>query len=376
MITKNGYLRLPFRRQRVGSSSSPSITAQWTSTLASMTSMTSHTTYFYQNARSLSNSAKRSSSTFLLHTEHLSANQGSTSSDDGDGRSSKPYSSIVFLHGLLGNGRNLKTFARNVVKKKASQPQYEQRPVHQSSLGGILVDLPGHGKSRLTVDQKNGTPYSFARCVDDIHSTMLAQTQKASPSSMPQILVGHSWGGRLALEYTARQASVQEEEQTMDSCWLIDTVPGVANDSVNRVIDAVSEIVQASTVLDKNQLIEVLVDKYKIDTATAQWLASSYNLPDDQRSTIDFGFDLHLVRDIQSEFGTQDFMGLLFEILDRSPTAVHLVRGGRNTAWTVPILNDLGKLQKDFPTKFGLHTLPKAGHWVHIDDQTGLVNLF
>ena len=355
----------------------------------------------------------------LLHTEELLGNtttpNGGSKRDLDDGRGGNvadPYS-IIFLHGLLGNGRNLKTFARNVVKKQQQKEQIlESMSSSSSSLllhhekhyhcqSGILVDLPGHGKSRLSVDDKNGIPYSFERCVQDVqHSTTVASRPSCA---VPKILVGHSWGGRLTLEYTARQVQQQRQQQQqsqsenltkdvdnddnendqqsmLHSAWLLDTVPGVANDSVNRVLDAVDQIEEQSShggILDKKQLVETLTDRFKIDMATSQWLASSYKLPDDTgKENVDFGFDLHVVKDIFPEFGTQDFMGMVYEILVNGTTQLHVVRGGKNTAWTVPILNDLQKLQKDFPTKFGLHVLPKAGHWVHIDDQKGLVDLF
>ena len=372
--------------------------------------------------RSFSTSRSNGSSIpppILLHTEELLGNTTTSDgskkdSDDGRGGNiADPYS-IVFLHGLLGNGRNLKTFARNVVKKQQQKEQIlesmSSSSMSSSSLllhhekhyhcqSGILVDLPGHGKSRLSVDDKNGIPYSFERCVTDVlHST----TVTSRPSGVvPKILVGHSWGGRLTLEYTARQVQQRQQQQSqsdqlrtdynndddendqnsiLHSAWLLDTVPGVANDSVNRVLDAVDQIEEQSShggVLDKKQLVETLTDRFKIDVATSQWLASSYRLPDETgKDNVDFGFDLHVVKDIFPEFGTQDFMGMVYEILVNGTTQLHVVRGGKNTAWTVPVLNDLQKLQKDFPTKFGLHVLPKAGHWVHIDDQKGLVDLF
>ena len=113
-----------------------------------------------------------------------------------------------------------------------------------------------------------------------------------------------------------------------------------------------------------------------MDKGVAQWLASSYNA-----KTGDFGFDLDLVRNIQPEFANQDFVGLLRSILEANSdsatsTDVHLVRGGKNDAWSVPVLAELDALVKEFPQTFHVHVLPSAGHWVHVDDLPGLVGLF
>ena len=112
-----------------------------------------------------------------------------------------------------------------------------------------------------------------------------------------------------------------------------------------------------------------------MDKGVAQWLGSSYN-----RQTGDFGFDLDLVRNIQPEFANQDFVGLLRSILEANDsttsTDVHLVRGGKNDAWSVQVLAALDALVKEFPLTFHVHVLPTAGHWLHVDDLPGLVSLF
>jgi len=274
--------------------------------------------------------------TVPLHSETLP-----TSSAESDHRT-------VFLHGLLGNGRNLKTFAKQVCKETNST--------------GYLVDLRGHGKSRLTSNDTQ-LQHSFAACVEDI----VFATESIPVTSV----VGHSWGGRMALQYAAKKSP-----DSLERVWLLDTVPGKANESVEKVIDTVDQVVtniQASSLtMDKKQLIQEL-RKAGLDQGIAMWLASSFD-------GSDFGFDLSVVHDILPEFATQDFHGLLEEILTKD-IKVDLVRGGKNQEWSsgpdgMSTLRELEEFQRQYPDRFSVHVLPKAGHWVHVDDLKGLVQLF
>jgi esterase len=330
-----------------------------------------------------------------LHTEWVPNTASlSMTADNNNINSShnKEGYSILFLHGLLGNGRNLSTFAKKLVSTIGASDGMCQ--------GGILVDLRGHGRSYKrnttaggpggstaatpTYHLGRGPTHTFRDCVQDIHRTL---REVAHPPV--RVVVGHSWGGRLALQYVADRSNDTGTTDGVSALWLLDTVPGQANDSVDQVIGAVTEIQREGHLLSRKDVAEKLTQTYGIEGGTAQWLASSYNI-----KLGDFGFDLNLVHHIKPEFATQDFVGLLRQILERDddgasdkdkshrsnsigrPIRVHLVRGGKNTGWTVPVLNELQGLAKQFPTTFQIHVLPKAGHWVHVDDLSGLVNLF
>ena len=265
--------------------------------------------------------------------------------------SDKNKDSILFLHGLLGHGRNLKTFAKEICAVTGRT--------------GHLMDLRGHGQSRLatvimtveltSIDSLGGAPHTFAECVDDVDCTIRRFDLSC------RTLIGHSWGGRLALQYA------YEHMDMVDRVWLLDVVPGQANDSVEKVVGIVSSL-QKVEFQTKKALIHRLTKEEGLDTATAQWLASSYV------GQGDFGFDLEVVHDILPEFGKQDFDGMLTTLLENN-VKVDLIRGGKNKAWDVETLNRLEKWKRSFPHLFGLHVLPKAGHWVHVDDLKGLVNI-
>jgi len=254
----------------------------------------------------------------------------------------------VFLHGLLGNGRNLKTFAKQACKETNST--------------GYLMDLRGHGKSRLTSPQQQH--HSFDACVQDVSLA----TQFIPITS----IVGHSWGGRMALQYAAKMPA-----ESLQRVWLLDTVPGKANESVEQVIHTVDKVLTnniqtSSSTMGRKQVIEELTNA-GLDQGIAMWLASSFD-------GSDFGFDLSVVHDILPEFATQDFYGLLHEILEKD-IKVDLIRGGKNQEWSsgpdaMDILRELEEVERQYPDRFSTHVLSKAGHWVHVDDLKGLVQVF
>lgn len=268
---------------------------------------------------------------------------------DGDTFGSRDNDSILFLHGLLGQGRNLKSFAKQVCTVTGRM--------------GYLMDLRGHGHSRLSSvihttnipTSKIDTPHSFAECVNDV-----ARTIRTNDLSC-RTLIGHSWGGRMALQYAHQHIDM------VDRVWLLDVVPGQANESVEKVVNIVSAL-QDVEFGSKKELVYRLTKDEGLDMGTAQWLASSYV------GKGNFGFDLEVVHDILPEFGTQDFDDMLTALLEAN-VKVDLIRGGKNKAWDVETLARLETLTRMFPHVFGLHVLPKAGHWVHVDDLKGLVNI-
>lgn len=264
---------------------------------------------------------------------------------------------VLFLHGLLGNGRNLRTMAKKLCEA-SNQP-------------GILLDVRGHGNSKFS--KQPHTPTDFHSCVQDLLQTLSAIPEVTTDTSIT--LVGHSLGGRISLQYAAN--AVQEPSEyphPLNRVWLLDTVPEEANDSVERVVSAVTELSSEAAITDRKKMVEQLTsDRYKIDIGTAQWLGASLQKSKSDGG-LEFGFDLTVVNDLLANFHHQDFMGLLKQSLE-SKQRVDLVRGGKNRGWTEARLDPLRELEDQFAGSMGVHLLPKAGHWVHVDDLPGLLEI-
>mmetsp|Transcript_17556 Transcript_17556/g.24398 ORF Transcript_17556/g.24398 Transcript_17556/m.24398 type:complete len:342 (+) Transcript_17556:150-1175(+) len=257
---------------------------------------------------------------------------------------------VLFLHGLLGNGKNLRT----MIKKTT-----ELNP----HLQALVLDLRGHG---LSGPQQ--LPHTFMECSKDVERT-LDTLRKAQPLPPLKTVIGHSWGGRIALQFAYNMTQKKYNLQPPPRTWLLDTVPGVAHSSVHHVLDAIKSIQLDLSIekVDKKGIVQLLLDQ-DLDISMAQWLASSVKV---QEHKIKWGFDVDVVDGVLPEFATHDFYGTLDKLCQGN--RVDLVRSGQNEAWTEEAID---KLHHVGGNGFHLHMLPNAGHWVHVDDLPGLLDTF
>jgi pimeloyl-ACP methyl ester carboxylesterase len=303
---------------------------------------------------SISSSIKANKATFhssrvlsILHHEWVGAKNDDAPGDENE--------TLLFLHGLLGNCRNLKTLAKKIVSAN-NQGSFKS--------SGLLMDLRGHGRSNH--GKYSSEHHTFDSCIDDIHATLETQ-------ATPSLVMGHSWGGRLALQYVhSLLSSSSSSSSSLPSLWLLDTVPGQAHDSVLRVLDAVQRIDFCNKT---RQDVAKELEEYGLDRAIAQWLASTLQ-QDKETKLLVWGFDVNVVKELMPEFQNQDFVGMLQDVL-ADGASVKLIKGGLNKAWedSPRILTQLNELEQMHPHQFEQHTLPKAGHWVHVDDLPGLLNI-
>ncbi|KAL2953734.1 hypothetical protein AAZX31_19G182200 [Glycine max] len=99
----------------------------------------------------------------------------------------KPYTSTaVFIHGFLGSSRNWRSFSRNLLASLSnSSPSSNWRTV--------MLDLRNHGQS---TERELNPPHNMENAAKD-----LADLVKAEGWSWPEVVVGHSMGGKVALQF-------------------------------------------------------------------------------------------------------------------------------------------------------------------------------
>jgi pimeloyl-ACP methyl ester carboxylesterase len=348
----------------------------------------------------------------------------SSSSSSRDGHNHKERAVIVFLHGLLGNAKNLRTPAKIFTQRL---PQYD----------ALLLDVRGHGGSSSSHSATNDftSPHNMQSCVQDVIHTLQHLGLHGDDNS-PSVICGHSLGGRIALQYThsllhaaesnTSTALIQPPKQT----WILDSVPGVADPSVSKVLYAISSLsikmttpssmlssssppVSASSSVGnipnktKSQMTTKLVDEYGLDFHVATWIVSSLRGIDEHSQRPIWAFDIDIAMELVQNFADQDFVGMIRDVVESAPSSsssndmyevtdaekrisnniskvVQLVMAGKNESWTETIVSELQTIQSSFrksrstrpsPSSFKMHKLDKAGHWVHVDDLDGLMKL-
>lgn len=326
---------------------------------------------------------------------------------------------IIFLHGLLGNSKNLRTPAKRLT---SALPDY----------AALLLDLRGHGNSNNgNSHADHRRPHDFANCVEDVYETLLPMGLVGRDS--PYAICGHSLGGRIALEYAhaiyrttsvdATRVNEEDEDSTRlrmpKQTWILDSVPGIADKSVHGVLRAISSLSMdgTTTIPSRKCVVDALTSEpHGLDLSLARWIAT--NLRDARSGTgggggrssspshLEWAFDLDVANELIRNFADQDFVRMIRDVTSGSSasasasssprsdddedaipsTDVHLVMAGRNESWTDDIVSELESIPSFIPesssplapspsSSFRMHKLDKAGHWVHVDDLDGLLTL-
>ena len=276
-----------------------------------------------------------------------------------------------------------------------------------------VLDLRGHGQSSSTIQlggmnrTSNNTSssredHTIQNCALDIMETA-KHLNLTGPTQSPIGIVGHSFGGRCALQYLSQtQKNHHHQSKSNDNnikppkfTWLLDTVPGQAHSSVSNVIQALRNI-DVSRIKNKQELVQILTIEEKIEKSIAQWMTTNLKKKEDgDKSSFEFMFDLDVAIGVLNDFPKQNFMQLVKDCTsmgtgtvsvgsssssssnhhnDNDNDKVYLVMGGKNKSWTDEIVSEFKWLENNHH-KMELVSLPKAGHWVHVDDLDGLMDV-
>jgi pimeloyl-ACP methyl ester carboxylesterase len=258
----------------------------------------------------------------------------------------------VFLHGILGHKRNWRTPAMLWTK------------MHPDTRC-ITIDHRGHGTSG------SGTPpHTITNCALDVKELLDAENLPA-----PDIMVGHSFGGKVALKYL--ENCEIEGQNTPAQTWILDSIPFLypkeldieqGENSVYKVFEVLDKLPESY--VSREWFVDEL--SKEVPRPIALWLATNVNVQSD-RKTFKLGVDIGVVKQLFSNFCELDLSDLLNNY--RGSGHVHFVRAGRNKLWeTGGGLEKLKKMESN-NDKIHVHTMPNVGHWLHTEDLDGLFKL-
>ncbi len=234
--------------------------------------------------------------------------------------------SYVFLHGLLGQGKNWATIAKAL-----------------SPASSLLVDLPDHGRS----------PWS-----DDVSYEGMAEAVidlvRGLDRSSPVTLVGHSMGGKVAMLVALREPSL------VGRLVVVDISPTVRTaDEFVRYVDAMLSL-DLGALTSRGDADALLRDAAPDDTVRGFLLQSL------QRTQTGWAWRPNLV-------GLRRSLARIGGWPEVSGTYDGPVLWFRGELSSYVTEDDLPAMRALFP-KVRLVTIKNAGHWVHADQPDVLVD--
>lgn len=248
-----------------------------------------------------------------------------------------PVRWLYLLHGVYGAGRNWGTVARRLV---------ERRP----DWGAVLVDLREHGRSRGFEP-----PHTLAAAAADLHE--LTEGIRVPMRG----LLGHSFGGKVALEYVRRHATGLEQ------VWLADSTPEERppGGSAWQMLSILRRL--PTSFPSRTAGVEAL-EWDGVATPIAHWMATNLESTDGEYH---WRIDLDAMEALLRDFFGAD----LWHVVEDPPphTEFHIVKAAdsgvlSDVAWTR--LREAGRHN----ARVFLHEVA-GGHWINAENPDALLEL-
>jgi len=242
----------------------------------------------------------------------------------GDGR---PSRTIVMLHGIYGRGRNWQVIARALVAARADYACW-------------LIDLPHHGDSG---PGRHGD--TVAGLAADLRDWAEAE------DLVIDAMLGHSYGGKVALAYAAERRAVPLQ------LWIIDSTPepkppsGSAWDML-AILRRLPERVAA-----REDAVDGIVTA-GFPVGVGRWMATNL-------ARADGGFVWRLDFDAMERLLRDFFVTDLWPVVESPPTGVdlHFLKASKSSAMSPDAVR---RIEAAGSPSVHLHHR-EGGHWIHAE---------
>lgn len=242
----------------------------------------------------------------------------------------------LIAHGILGMGRNWRSMARKLSERLEGW-QF------------ALVDLRNHGRS-----QGFAPPHTVASSAADL----AVLERRHGPF---EVAIGHSFGGKVVLQWAFSGAELGQ-------VWVLDSPPG-PRPADPETLDTLGVIESVRSVgvpaPDRDRVRDHLRSR-GLPEPLVMWLLTSLRRDADGWRWV---WDLDAIDAMIHDYLALDLMGPLTRW---TGAPIELVRAGRSDRWLPSEIEALEALPSESPVH--LHLLSNAGHWVHVDDPSGLLD--
>ncbi|CAN5210352.1 alpha/beta fold hydrolase [soil metagenome] len=243
---------------------------------------------------------------------------------------------IWLLHGIFGRGRNWASIARRLTE---ARPEW----------GAVLVDLREHGESLGFTE-----PHTLEAAAADLRK--LAERLGRPPAAV----LGHSFGGKVALAYGS------SDPDGLEQIWVIDSTPAARPPS-GSAWEMIERIREMPDTFPSRKDFAARLREHGYAQGVGSWMAMNLERHgDDFRWSIDFAAMEDLLRD----FFRSDRWA---ELEDPAGPQIHLVRALESS-----VLDDgaaaRARTAGERNGRVHLHELA-GGHWLNIDNPEGILEL-
>lgn len=235
----------------------------------------------------------------------------------------------------------------------------------------VLVDLRNHGRSAGIKGLR--PPHDMSTAARD-----LADLVKARGWAWPDVVVGHSMGGKVALDFaeSCSRGDYGESADLPKQLWVLDSVPGqVETDNsdgeVERVLQTLASL--PSSLPSRKWVVDHMIN-LGFSKSLSEWIGS--NLKKDNEH-VTWAFDLQAAIDMFNSYRERSY----WTLLENPPKGldIAIVQAELSDRWLSDDVQRLKALSrresKPDAGKVSLHVLPNSGHWVHVDNPKGLLEI-
>ncbi|HEX6938475.1 MAG TPA: alpha/beta hydrolase [Longimicrobiales bacterium] len=242
---------------------------------------------------------------------------------------------LFVLHGIFGMGRNWGAIARRVVGARRDW-------------GVELVDLREHGRSRGFAP-----PHTLAAAARDVRA--LAESLGVRTDA----ILGHSFGGKVALEYARRFPGAVEQ------LWIVDSTPEARppSGSAVRMLESVRR--HPGPFPSRGDAVRAL-ESDGWATGVAQWMSTNLEPADGEYR---WSLDFEAMQSLLDDFFATDLWGVV-----ESPPAgleIHVLRATRSDVLSAAAAGRIEAAARR-SGRVHLHDV-EGGHWLNADNPDAVV---
>ncbi|KAK4582769.1 hypothetical protein RGQ29_025800 [Quercus rubra] len=278
----------------------------------------------------------------------------------------KPYNSTAFvLHGLLGSARNWRSFSRTLASALSNS---NSSPLEWRQ---VLVDLRNHGRSAEIETLE--PPHDMVNAAND-----LANLVKARGWAWPEVVIGHSMGGKVALQFaeSCARGDYGDSVSLPKQLWILDSVPGEVNpENSDGEVEKVLQTLQSlpSSFPSRKWLVNHMIE-LGFSKSLSEWIGSNLKKSGEHET---WAFNLEGAVQMFNSYREKSY----WPLLEHPPKGMEIaiVRAENSDRWDSDVIQRLESLATRVGDgsegKFSVHVLPNSGHWVHVDNPKGLLEM-